>query len=265
MKSFAVLFVVALAAAASAQSIDECLQQDSISCVQKSLYRKAKEFFDKDSFELVTGVSLVKAKSDRSSRSGKDLVYEQEIDQAPSVAERQSALENFVGEEVSDFFSGRSLRINFSPALEKIGESARALSESVPTEVREAVNEVVEGRGKKKILKKILPLLALAKVKLGALAALKFFFIALIAKKAILASLISLAISAFIGLKALYAKHSQGGHGHDTTGYSSGWSSGASAAWAAPAVSSGWSSGGSSGGWDDGHSAQSQAYSGYHK
>lgn len=117
MKSFALLFVVALAAVASAQSIDECLQQDSISCVQKSLFRKAKEFFEKDSFELVSGVSLVKAKSDRSSRSGKDLVYEQEIDQAPSVAERQSALENFVGEEVSDFFSGRSLRVSSSSHL----------------------------------------------------------------------------------------------------------------------------------------------------
>ena len=112
-----------------------------------------------------------------------------------------------------------------------------------------------------------MPLLLLAKVKLGALATLAYFGLALIAKKAILASLISIAISAFIGLKALWANK---GHGHDTTGYSSGWSSGGAAGgWAAPSASSGWSSGGggaAAAGWDDGssHSAHGQAYSGYH-
>lgn len=120
------------------------------------------------------------------------------------------------------------------------------------------------GRGKKKLLKTILPLLLAAKVKIGALATLAYFGIALLAKKAILASIISIAISAFIGLKALWAqKH---GLHHDTTGYSAGWSSGAGAGWAAPVASSGWSSGGS--GWDDAHgaySAQTQAYSGYHR
>lgn len=113
MKAFVFVAAVAILACAQAQSIDECLNQDSIACVQKSLFRKAKEFFDKDSFELVTGVSLVKSKADRSSRSGKNLVYEQEIDGANDVTERQSALENFVGDEVSDFFSGRSLRVSF--------------------------------------------------------------------------------------------------------------------------------------------------------
>lgn len=113
--SFALVMVaLALAASTGAQSIDECLQKDSISCIQKSLFRRAKEFFDKDSFELVTGVSLVKAKGDeRSSRSGKDILYEQEIDKAAGVAERQSALENFVGDEASNFFAGRSLRVSF--------------------------------------------------------------------------------------------------------------------------------------------------------
>jgi hypothetical protein len=113
MKSFAFVVIIAFAVAASAQTIDECFRQDSISCVQKSLFRKAKEFFERDSFDLVSGISLVKTKSDRSSRSGKDLMYEQEIDQATGITERQSALENFVGEEVTDFFSGRSLRVSF--------------------------------------------------------------------------------------------------------------------------------------------------------
>ena len=115
MKSLAlVLLAAALVAGSLAQSsIDECLQKDSISCVQTALFRKAKEFFDKENYELLSGVSLVKSKAEgRGSRSSKDLLYEQEMAQATGVAERQSALENFVGEEVSDFFSGRSLRVS---------------------------------------------------------------------------------------------------------------------------------------------------------
>lgn len=96
------------------QSLDDCLQSDSISCVQKSLYRKAKEFFDKDSLELFTGVSLVRngRSQGRSSRSGKELMYEQEIDSANSVTDRQTALENFVSEEAGELLTGRSLRVN---------------------------------------------------------------------------------------------------------------------------------------------------------
>ncbi|OXU22419.1 hypothetical protein TSAR_010530 [Trichomalopsis sarcophagae] len=257
--------VVLVTAGVRGQSIDECLQKDSISCVQKTLFRKAKEFFGRESFELVNGVSLVKAKAEgRGARSGKDLVYEQEVEKAAGVAERQSALENFVGEEVSEFLTGRSLKINFAPVFQKIGESARAVSGSIPAEVKQAVDEVVEGRGKKKLLKTIIPLLLAVKVKIGALATLAYFGIALLAKKAILASIISIAISAFIGLKALWA-HKHALH-HDTTGYSAGWSSGVGAGWPAPVASSGWSSGGS--GWEDTHgaySAQNQAYSGYHR
>ncbi|XP_012287558.1 uncharacterized protein LOC105703632 [Orussus abietinus] len=256
------LFLAVLAifgALASAETLDECLQQDSISCVQRSLYRKAKEFFGKDTLEIVNGVSLVKAE-DRGAKSGKQLIYDQEIETANSVVERQNVLENFVGEEAGEFLAGRSLKINFAPAIERIGESARALTESVPQEIRQAVDEVVEGRGKKKLLKSILPLLIAAKVKIGALATLAYFGIALLAKKAIIASLISIAISAFLGLKSLWSKG-----GHDVTPYSGGWSGGGGGGWAAP-VSGGWSSSGSAG-WDDPHgsySAQSQAYSGYH-
>ncbi|XP_016907055.1 uncharacterized protein Osi6 [Apis cerana] len=255
MKILAIASILTVVVAAG-QSLDDCLQSDSISCVQKSLYRKAKEFFDKDSLELFTGVSLVRNERSqgRSSRSGKELMYEQEIDSANSVTDRQAALENFVSEEAGELLTGRSLRINFAPAFEKIGESARAISDSAPEEVRQAVDEIVEGRGKKKILKSILPLLIAAKVKIGALATLAYFAIGLIAKKAIFASLISLAISAFFGLRALWSKNS-----HDITPYN-GWASGNNG-WATP-VASGWSSANS---WDDSHGyAQSQAYSGYH-
>lgn len=37
-------------------------------------------------------------------------------------------------------------QINFAPAFEKLRESARSFSESMPSEIRQAVDEVVEGK-----------------------------------------------------------------------------------------------------------------------
>ncbi|XP_015525059.1 DEAD-box ATP-dependent RNA helicase 52A [Neodiprion virginianus] len=270
MKLLAVLLV---AAVASAQTLDDCLQQDSISCVQKSLYRRAKEFFGQDKFEIVRGVSLVKSQDSRGAKTGEDVVYDQEIEVTKStVAERQNSLENFVTDKISGFVSGRSLQINFSPMIEEVSNSARALTDSVPEEVRQAVDEVVEGRGKKKILKSILPLLLAAKLKIGALATLAYFGIALLAKKAIIASLISIAISAFIGFKALMSQghdHHSSATAYNSGGWSSGggggWSSGGGGGggWSSGGSPGGWSSSGGSGGWEDRQAAQSQAYSGY--
>lgn len=256
MKLFAIVCLATAVVLASGQSIDECLNQDSISCVQTTIYRKAKEFFGKDTFEIVSGVSLVKAKDGRSSRSSKEVIYDQEINTANNVAERQSVLENFVGDEVGDFFAGRSLKINFAPAIDKIGESARAISESVPQEIRQVVDEVVEGRGKKKMLKQYLPLILLLKAKMGLLAVLGFFAIALIAKKAIVASIISIAIAAFLKIKSYL-----GGQSGGITGYNNGWNAGASSGWSGQGASpASWSSG--SAGWDSG---ASQSFGGYHR
>lgn len=122
--------------------------------------------------------------------------------------------------------------------------------------------------GRKKKMKGILPLLIAAKVKMGILATLTYFVAGLLAKKAIFASLISLAISAFVGMKSLWG----GKGGHDITAYSSGWNQpisggwsggggGGGGGWSAPVVTGGWSNGG----WDDGHAyAHGQAYSGHH-
>ncbi|KAG7190710.1 hypothetical protein KM043_006787 [Ampulex compressa] len=264
MKLAAFVFLAAALGLVSAQTIDDCLKQDSISCVQKRFYRNAKEFFDKDSVELISGVTLVRnAKEEgRSARTGKQLAYDQEMEAASDVVDRQNALENFITEEAGGFLSGRSLRISLAPAFEKIAASARVISAPVPQEINQAVDEIVEGRGKKKLLKSILPLLIAAKAKIGVLATLAYFGIALLAKKAIFASLLSILISGFLGLKSLFASKGW----HDSTPYNNGWNNGAAGGggWTAPVASGGWASGGSSG-WEDPHGySQSQAYSGYH-
>jgi len=114
-----------------------------------------------------------------------------------------------------------------------------------------------------------------AKVKLGVLATLAYFAVGLIAKKAILASLISLAISAFVGLRSLWSGGKNVYH-HDLTAYNNGWAGGSvSGGWSAPIASGwsapvsgghgGWSNNGGSAGWEDPHAySHSQAYSGYH-
>lgn len=74
---------------------------------------------------------------------------------------------------------------------------------------------IFSGRGKKKkLLKALLPFLIGLKLKLVGFLGLAYIVIALIAKKAILASLISLAISGFIALKKLLgSKQNHGGGG----------------------------------------------------
>lgn len=108
LKKFLILMTAVILT--SGQSIDECLKQDSISCVQKTLYRTAKEFFAKDKLELVKGVNIVKSNVD--TRSGKELAYDQEMEAASDIAERQNSLENFISDEAGQFLTGRSLRVH---------------------------------------------------------------------------------------------------------------------------------------------------------
>lgn len=110
---FHAFVLIATFALAAGQTFENCLEKDSIACVQKSLYRKAKEFFDTGDMEIFSGVSLVKSgdAQGRGSRSGKDLMYDQEIDAANNVADRQNALVNFVSDEAGEFLTGRSLKV----------------------------------------------------------------------------------------------------------------------------------------------------------
>lgn len=67
-------------------------------------------------------------------------------------------------------------------------------------------------KNSKKYLKQMMPFLIALKVKLSLFAALAYVVIALIAKKALLASLISLAVSGFIGIKKLLANQHHAPH-----------------------------------------------------
>lgn len=99
-------------------------------------------------------------------------------------------------------------------SLKKLGSiswdfasAGRSLANAIPDEVKESVRAlVVEGRTKKKIIKKLLPLLGLLKLKLAALAVLAIAGIAIIAKKALITSLIAIAIAGAGALSGAVSK-----------------------------------------------------------
>lgn len=268
------LLSVALAedqASTPSSFLQDCFEKDSISCVQLTVFRRAKEFFDQPNINLIGGLSFAKSIE----RSGKSLNTETEpqVEAAPSVQARELALENFVVDRVKNFFQERSLSWNFASA-------SRSLANAIPDEVKESVRSlIVEGRGKKKILKKLLPLLGILKLKLAALAVLAIVGIAILAKKALITSLIAIALAGSSVVGKLLGRLRGGG------GFGGGYSNGGSnveeiIAYNTGGGGGGWSSGGGGGGgggWGGSYDsygehgshsqpiAQSIAYSAHHK
>lgn len=191
-------------------------------------FRKAREFFNQKSIPIFAGLSLDKKPVEgRDARSSENILSENKIEASEDVESRSNAIQSYVANNLANFVNQRSLSVN-------LVDAARSLMgfDSTAEEVIEVEEDVPgeEGRSKKKkVLKKvkksILPLLLAIKMKVAVLAVITFFGIALIAKKALLASLISLAISGFIGLKKLLAKKSHH-YVAEEVPYHGGWSSG---------------------------------------
>lgn len=184
--------------AVAQENFQDCLQKDSISCVQLSIYRKAREFFESPKIELLGGLSFIRPAGRDGRSSNVDGTF---VEQAADVEQRENALENFVTEGAKSFFQERSLNLDMATA-------ARSLAGAIPEEVKSSVRSMVsEARGKKKkILKALLPILGLVKLKVAALAVVALFGIALIAKKALVISIIALILSKFLLIKKLLSK-----------------------------------------------------------
>ncbi|KAK9501626.1 hypothetical protein O3M35_012319 [Rhynocoris fuscipes] len=227
--------------------IDDCIHKDSIACVQIEVFRKMKSYFDQDKIELFGGLALTKREldADQAARNLKeDGSVEDEIVQTKDIEVREDALEQFAITRVSRLLDERSLTWNLTPLVSDVTAAARSLSDSIPTEIKDGVSNFInEGRGKKKkLLKALLPLLIGLKMKLGGFMVLAYFVIALIAKKALIASLIALAISGFIAIKKLLSQQQQHMPHHEVHEVAHGW--------AGPSYGGGGGGGYSSGGWD---------------
>lgn len=139
-----------------------------------------------------------------------------QVESANSVESREDALENYVFDRAVSFMRERSLNLDMAGA-------ARSLSTVIPEEVKGQMRAMVaEARGKKKILKALLPILGLVKLKIVGLAILALLGIALIAKKALIVSVIALVLSKFLFLKKLLSKKDDHTSYHGSSG---GWES----------------------------------------
>ncbi|XP_019877331.2 uncharacterized protein LOC109605208 [Aethina tumida] len=187
-----VFVFVILVVGANCGAIEDCLEKDSISCIQLEVYNYAKQFFGKSNIEM-GGISF-------SNRRGKSLagdrVLEDRVEAATDVVKRQTALEEYVVSQVRNMW-------NYGKVTWNPQESARSLAGSIG-DINDLQQYAGEGRGKaKKQLRILIPLLIGIKLKLATFAAISYMIIAVIAKKAVMAGLISLLISGFIAAKNL--------------------------------------------------------------
>ncbi|XP_014278445.1 uncharacterized protein [Halyomorpha halys] len=158
-------------------------------CLELGLVRRAKELLDKDTIQLGGGLELKRREGASS-----------EGDVPPLNGSEERQVEDYAVQEVGHFLEQRSVVWNLAEAVDSVAQF-------LPSDGTE------EGRGKrKKLLRALLPILVAVKMKVAGFLILAYIVIALIAKKALLSSLISLAVSAFIGIKKLMS--GGGGHHH---------------------------------------------------
>lgn len=120
------------------------------------------------------------------------------IESAKTVDDRENALENYVSERALRFFEERSLNMDVMAV-------GRAVSGAIPEDVKDSVRAMVgEARKKKKkILKKLGPLLGILKLKMTGLLLIGLVGVALIAKKALVIATIALILSKLLLIKKL--------------------------------------------------------------
>lgn len=121
---------------------DDCLQKDSISCLQLQTYRSLKSFFAQDNIELFGGLALVK----NGVPKGRSLEPKAEADlqETNDVERRENLLEDFAIQNVMNFFQERSLRWNLAPVVNEVAETARSVADSIPADMKTKISNFIE-------------------------------------------------------------------------------------------------------------------------
>ncbi|XP_028177089.1 uncharacterized protein LOC114364930 [Ostrinia furnacalis] len=203
-------------------TLRDCVETDTLLCLKEKAMKYTENLANSKDMSVVDGISFTRTGSPRSARS-----YEPLPDDPKA---RESQIEERILDNVVDFLDNHALQLRMPRVFED--------DNSVGDE---------EGRGKKKKkLKKLLPILALIKLKLAALVPLFLGIIAFAVFKAYLLGKIAFIAAAFGAIKKLLEKKSSGG-------------------WSEPAHEEhGWESGGG-GGWGRSQDAQSLAYGAHAK
>lgn len=122
---------------------DDCLQKDSISCLQLQTYRSLRSFFSQDNIELFGGLSLVK-NAEPKARSLDNKDNDADITETNDVEKRENLLEDFAVTKVMNFFQERSLRWNLSPLVNEVSETARSVADSIPSDMKTKISDFIE-------------------------------------------------------------------------------------------------------------------------
>ena len=217
------------------------------------------------------GVSLVKSNEGRQGKSLDETAMA--VETAATVEARNSEIGNYVLTNAKNFLVERSLNFNFANAARSV---ARAIPDDIKADLRELV---VESRTKKKkLIKKLLPILLGVGAKVAVLAIGSIFGLLFLAKKALVVSVIAFFLALAAGASSGLSRIGGGGSGGLLGGLGGLFGGKSSGAATVGASSGGWSSGGGAptGGWSSGSSsgwdthgaysspvAQTIAYSGY--
>ncbi|CAK1541119.1 unnamed protein product [Leptosia nina] len=163
--------------------VKECFDGDVSLCLKEKALKYVETLSSAREMNLVEGITLIGTGSPRSARS-----YEPLADEPKA---REAQLETRLVDSAADFLENHVVEFRMpSSAVEGMKRSLE------------------EARGKKKKLKQLIPLLAIAKLKIMALIPLFLGIIAFAAAKAVLLAKISLLVAGIIALKKLLAsKH----------------------------------------------------------
>ncbi|KAF9819274.1 hypothetical protein SFRURICE_000265 [Spodoptera frugiperda] len=163
--------------------VKECVDGDTSLCIKEKTLKYVEAVNSARELDLADGVAILSNGSPRSARALEPLSEEPKA--------REAQIESRLVDSAADFLENHVIQFKLpSSAVEGMKRSLE------------------EARGKKKKIKQLLPLLALAKLKITALIPLFLGIIAFAAAKAVLLAKISLLVAGIIALKKLLAsKH----------------------------------------------------------
>ncbi|XP_030034244.2 uncharacterized protein LOC115450381 [Manduca sexta] len=166
-------------------AVKECAERDVSLCLKEKALKYLDTLRSKREITVVDGVTLDSKGSPRSARALEPLSEEPQA--------REAQVESRLVDSVADFLENYVVQFKLpSSAVEGMRRSLE------------------EARGKKKKIKQLLPLLAIAKLKIMALIPLFLGIIAFAAAKAVILAKISLLVAGIIALKKLLAsKHTE--------------------------------------------------------
>ena len=130
---------------ASAVTLDECITEDSISCLQVQIYRSIKSLLDQDRIDLIGGLSLFREEDSKNvarAMTTEGITSEEQIRGAHDFESMESAIESFVYQKISVFFQEHSIRWNVPPVRGQM-TAAGARAQNLPDDSRQTINHAV--------------------------------------------------------------------------------------------------------------------------